>query len=72
MTIVKVQIPLFSTAEDAPALVYAMGRDRMAEQSIPEEARAALGEDKRGYFEAKWQKDRRGWSIGRRVDDQPW
>lgn len=72
--IVKVQIALAGTlVAPGRGLVYAQGRDRMAEQSLPDAVRAALGGEanKKGYFEARWT-DAGKWEIGKRVPDEDW
>jgi len=71
MTIVKVQIPIFSTEDNPGCLVYAKGGKRTAQQTITEETANALGNDLKGYFDAEW--DVGGhWVIGKRVADQNW
>lgn len=70
MTIVKVQVPLFSTDPDVPALVYAEGGSWMTQQQLHPSTRRQMRDDAKAYFEADYQ---RGiWKIGKRVGDQPW
>jgi hypothetical protein len=69
--IVKVQLPLFSTAVADHVLVYNEDRSKWTEQNISDRTRKAIGEDVKAFFNAEF--DESGvWIIADRVDDQPW
>lgn len=70
MTIVKVQTPLFSSEPNMPALVYDERKSHVIQQHLRGRAVAAMGTDYKAFFEAEW--DGAEWTIGKRVDDQPW
>lgn len=70
MEIVKVQRPL--VGDDW--LVYAKGRVRsqvLPKFVIPAYVREKMGDDLKGYFEARWSSIV-GWAIGDRVAEQEW
>ncbi|MGY3278095.1 hypothetical protein [Bradyrhizobium sp. S3.7.6] len=70
MTIVKVQVPLFSSAANAPALIYEEARTRVSTQYLDGKTRAAMADDLKAYFEAIWTGDH--WQLGKRVEFQAW
>lgn len=73
MTIVKVQRPIISFGthiSTVGCLVYAEGKRKMVEQSVPPKVMSALGGDLKGYFNAEWKRGK--WSIKNRVADQAW
>ena len=73
-TIVKVQVPLFTTdlkhASGSRGLVYDEKRKHWGEQALPDEALKALGDDVKGYFEAEYSDGT--WHIGKRVEVREW
>ena len=68
IVVVKVQCALYPA--DAPALVYARGREHTVLQRLDRRIRRVLGDDVKGYFRATW--NGTGWKIGARVADQGW
>lgn len=69
--IVKVQVPL--NVAGAPwCMIYDKERKRATEQDVTRVVRRALKDDPKGYFEATWNEGRGYWTLGRRVEDQPW
>lgn len=71
MTIVKVQIPLWTNRTDKSlCLVYDKERVHQVEQPIPPKAREAMRGDKRAFFEAHFHD--KAWVINKRVPEQLW
>lgn len=72
MTIVKVSVPISSSAPDPLPLVYAEGRVNMVMQTLDYATARALRGDLKGYFEAEWDAAKQRWDIGKRVNDRDW
>ena len=72
--IVKVQIPLFSSAAPANALplVYDEGRRHMVQQPLDQATKLAMGDDVKAFFQAEYDPSADRWSIGARVKDRDW
>lgn len=73
MTIVKVQVPLWSIGRATPAsecMVYAEGRKQQVIQEVSGDTLKAIGKDKKAFFEAEWKGG--AWQIGKRVEDREW
>lgn len=70
--IVKIQVPLATNDPQRLALIYAENRINMTQQQLSKETLEALGDDVKGYFLAEFIHTRRRWTIGKRVEDQPW
>jgi len=68
--IVKVQLPLPLTGTGVDALVYAEGHCFLTKQNIDTTILRALAGESKGYFEASMTAGL--WSIGKRVEEQPW
>jgi hypothetical protein len=76
MEIVKVQRPITSSVNmaDPPWLIDAKGSNHSEHRpakAIPQPIKAAMGADPKAYFEADWSPSA-GWSLGKRVKEQPW
>lgn len=70
MTIVKVQIPIFSNDPAAPVLIYdERRRHTVMQQQIDDNAKRLMGSDYKAFFEAEW--DGETWKLGKRVRFQP-
>ena len=70
--IVKVQLPLALTGTGLDALIYPKGGQPTTTQNIDTVVMRALAGDAKGYFEAEWSGGLLAWSIGKRVEAQPW
>ena len=74
MTVVKVQVPLFSSdpsmQTSSRGLVYDERRRHMGEQALPPDVIEALGKDVKGFFQAEW--NGKTWEIGKRVPGRGW
>jgi hypothetical protein len=72
--IVKVQRPLRTNDPLEPWLIYDESRARQSQipaSSIPKYAKDAMGSDHKAFFKGSWS-SAIGWSLLRRVEDQPW
>lgn len=72
--IIKVQVPIFSTAQCGPnhGLVYDLKRKHVNEQPLPDAVIKALGKSVKGYFRGTWSSTV-GWAIEpARLLDQGW
>lgn len=72
MTIIKVQVPVFTNdpAMGDMALIYGFGRKRMTQQKLDQATRALMGSDAKAFFEGNYHAG--CWEIGKRVEDQDW
>lgn len=68
--IVKVQVAI--VPRGAPAMIYDRERRRISYRHLDRATTEALGEDLKGYFDARWLVEQQRWDIGRRVEDQSW
>lgn len=74
--IVKVQLPLVSS--DAArggmevALVYDQGRTHITQQRLNAGVLGLMGDDKKAFFDARWQWVQQEWLLLERVGDQSW
>ena len=76
MEIVKVQRSITSSMNMADLfwLIYAKDRkhsEQRRAKAIPQPIKDAMGADPKAYFEADWSPSA-GWSLGKRVKEQPW
>ena len=76
MEIVKVQRPITSSMNmaDPPWLIYAKGRkhsEQRPAKAIAQPIKDAMGADPKAYFAADWSPSA-GWSLGKRLKEQPW
>lgn len=72
-TIIKIQVPLYSTSPGkALCLVYDEKREHELQQSILPETATAIGRDVKAYFEAAWDERAGTWNVGKRVERQAW
>lgn len=72
MVVVKVQLPIYSSDPDAPALIYPEDRSGMAMQALDDATRIAMGDDVKAFFNAELDSDGERWKIGARVSWQNW
>jgi hypothetical protein len=70
MTIVKVQVPLFTSDTHKKALVYDERRAQQTLQVLDKKENALMGGDIKAFFEADWDGER--WRLVRRVRFQSW